>query len=339
MSLAELKRDLRFAAQIVGSHPFQVLVQVTNRCNLTCSFCDFWPNGAHPREELKTEDFQRLADQLAELGTFLISIEGGEPFVRQDLVEIVRAFGKHHVPLLYTNGWFATEQKVKALFDAGLAQVGVSIDYPEAERHDAKRGLKGCTERAWKAVDLFRQHAPHGSRQVHVMTVLMHDNQHALEGLLRQSAAHDVGHCLTLLSTMGFRRGKEVTDRVPDVALSQELLAQWKRYPHFRMFRDYLAGIDHFLGDRSKLPVCRAGTQSFNVDHLGNVSPCIEKINRRFGNVRDEPLKAILERMKDLEEVRGCQDCWTLCRGFNQSLGQGGTLKGWLDLGGRMKSS
>jgi MoaA/NifB/PqqE/SkfB family radical SAM enzyme len=339
MSLAELKRDMRFATQILGRSPFQVLVQVTNRCNLTCSFCDFWPNGAHPREELTTDDFRRLADQLAELGTFLISIEGGEPFVRKDLVEIVRAFGKHHVPLLYTNGWYATEENVKALFEAGLAQVGVSIDYPEAERHDAKRGLKGCTERAWKAVDLFRKHAPHGNRQVHVMTVLMHDNQHAMEALLQQSAAHDVGHCLTLISTMGFRRGKEVTDHVPDVALSQQLLEQWKRYPHFRVFRDYLAGMDAFLTDRSKLPVCRAGTQSFNVDHLGNVSPCIEKINRRFGNVRDEPLAAILERMRDLEEVRGCQDCWTLCRGFNQSLGQGGTLKGWLDLGGRMKSS
>ncbi len=339
MSLAELGRDMRFAAQLLGGHPFQVLVQVTNRCNLTCSFCDFWPNGAHPREELTTEDFRKLADQLAELGTFLISIEGGEPFIRKDLVEIVRAFGKRHVPLLYTNGWYVTEEKVQELFAAGLAQVGVSIDYPEAERHDAKRGLKGCTERAWKAVDLFRKHAPHGSRQVHVMTVLMRDNQHRLEELLKQSAAHDVGHCLTLLSTMGFRRGKEVTDQVPDVSLSRELLGLWKRYPHFRMFRDYLAGIDSFLGDRSQLPVCRAGTQSFNVDHLGNVSPCIEKINSRFGNVRDEPLAAILERMRNLEEVRGCQDCWTLCRGFNQSLGQGGTLKGWLDLGGRMRSS
>lgn len=338
MSLAELWRDARFAAQLVARRPFQVLVQVTNRCNLTCSFCDFWPNGAPPREELITDDFRALADALAEMGTFLISIEGGEPFVRPDLVEIVRAFGKHHVPLLYTNGWFATEEKVKSLFDAGLAQVGVSIDYPEAERHDAKRGLKGCTERAWRSVDLFRKHAPHGSRQVHVMTVLMHDNQRDIEALLQQSAARDVGHCLTLLSTMGFRRGKEITDRVPDVALSRELLALWERYPHFRMFRDYLAGMDDFLGDRRQMPACRAGTQSFNIDHLGNVSPCIEKIDRRYGNVRDEPLAQILARMRGGDDARGCQDCWTLCRGFNQSLGQGGTVKGWLDLGGRMRS-
>jgi MoaA/NifB/PqqE/SkfB family radical SAM enzyme len=243
------------------------------------------------------------------------------------------------VPVLYTNGWFVTEEKVRALFAAGLAQVGVSIDYPEAARHDAKRGLRGGTERAWQAVDLFRKHAPHGDRQVHVMTVLMRDNQHELEALLKQSAAHDVGHCLTLLSTQGFRRGKETPDSVPDVDLAEHLLSLWKRYPHFRMFRDYLEGVDAFMKDRSRLPACQAGIQSFNIDHLGNVSPCIEKIDRRFGNVRDEPLAAILERMRDGGTARGCQDCWTLCRGFNQSLGQGGTLKGWLDLGSRLRST
>jgi MoaA/NifB/PqqE/SkfB family radical SAM enzyme len=339
MSMAELRRDARFAAGIVARRPFQVLVQVTNRCNATCSFCDFWPNGAHPREELTTDDFRKLSDELATVGTFLVSIEGGEPFVRTDLVEIVRAFGAHHVPLLYTNGWFVTEEKVRALFAAGLAQVGVSIDYPEAARHDAKRGLRGGTERAWQAVDLFRRYAPHGSRQVHVMTVLMRDNQYDLEALLKQSAAHDVGHCLTLLSTQGFRRGKQTPDNVPDVGMTEQLLSLWKQYPHFRMFRDYLQSVDAFLQDRSQLPACQAGTQSFNIDHLGNVSPCIEKIDRRYGNVRDEPLTTILERMRAGGTARGCQDCWTLCRGFNQSLGQGGTVKGWLDLGSRMRSS
>jgi MoaA/NifB/PqqE/SkfB family radical SAM enzyme len=339
MSLAELRRDARFAAGIFARRPFQVLVQVTNRCNATCSFCDFWPNGAHPREELTPDDFRKLSGELAKVGTFLVSIEGGEPFVRQDLVEIVRAFGEHHVPVLYTNGWFVTEEKVRALFAAGLAQVGVSIDYPEAARHDAKRGLRGGTERAWQAVDLFRRGAPHGSRQVHVMTVLMRDNQNDLEALLKQSAAHDVGHCLTLLSTQGFRRGKHTPDNVPDVAMTEQLLSLWKRYPHFRMFRDYLESMDAFLQDRSRLPACQAGAQSFNIDHLGNVSPCIEKIDRRFGNVRDEPLTAILERMRAGGTARGCQDCWTLCRGFNQSLGQGGTVRGWLDLGSRMRSS
>src|SRR5689334_12001792 len=82
MALAELKRDLGFAMTLLRRRPFQCFLQVTNRCNMRCGFCDFWPNGAHPSEELTVAEYRRLADDLAGLGTFLISLEGGEPFVR-----------------------------------------------------------------------------------------------------------------------------------------------------------------------------------------------------------------------------------------------------------------
>jgi hypothetical protein len=42
--------------------------------------------------------------------------------------------------------------------------------------------------------------------------------------------------------------------------------------------------------------------------------------------------------MKDLEEVKGCQDCWTLCRGFNQAMGGRGKAAGWRDLMARMRA-
>jgi len=75
--MSELGRDLRFAAGIAMRRPFQALVQVTNRCNMKCSFCDFWPNGAPPKEELTVEEYRRIAGELRGLGTFLISVEGG----------------------------------------------------------------------------------------------------------------------------------------------------------------------------------------------------------------------------------------------------------------------
>ena len=98
--LKSLVRDGRFTTGILLRRPFSVLVQVTNRCNMQCSFCDFWPNGVSPRDELTTTEFERLAEELSALGTFVVSIEGGEPRVRPDLVEIVRAFGRRHIPLL-----------------------------------------------------------------------------------------------------------------------------------------------------------------------------------------------------------------------------------------------
>lgn len=336
MRLWELRREAGFAASILRGRPFQCLIQVTNRCNMTCSFCDFWPNGAPPKQELSLDEYRRLEEDLSGLGTFMVSIEGGEPFLRPDLVEIIRIFGRRHIPILFTNGWYATERSARELFEAGLSQAGVSIDYAEASRHDAKRGLAGATERAWRAVGLFRAAAQSG-RRVHVMTVLMKDNQEEIEPLLRQSAAVGVGHCLTLLSREGYRRGKG-TDEWPSAAVAGELLGLWRRYPHFMAFRGYLERIAPFLSG-AEMPRCRAGEQSFNLDHLGNVSPCIEKIDLVMGNVRQAPLAGILAARKHLDGLSGCQDCWTFCRGFGQIMGQGGTLAGWRDMVLRMRSA
>lgn len=337
MSWAETKRELGFARAILSGRPYNCLLQVTNRCNMKCSFCDFWPNGVVPQEELSLDEFRSLSSQLSEMGRFLVSIEGGEPFVRPDLVEIVRAFSGDHLPTLFTNGWYVTPGNAKALFDAGLTQVGVSVDYAVAARHDAKRVLPGAFDRAWRAVDAFRDAAPHGGKQVHVMTVLMSDNVDQLEPLLELSAARGVGHVITLLSKHGYRRGKGV-DEWPSGSLSERLLGLWKKFPHWRFWREYVEKLDAFLSG-GRMPTCRAGIQAFNIDHVGNVSPCVEKIDRIAGNLRREALAAIHARLAaDRGEISKCQQCWTVCRGFSQLMGEGGTVRGWWDMATRMRS-
>ncbi|HEV3027143.1 MAG TPA: radical SAM protein, partial [Planctomycetota bacterium] len=228
MSWKERMRELGFARSIWTGRPFSCLLQVTNRCNMKCSFCDFWPNGVSPQEELTLDEMRSISRQLSGLGRFLVSIEGGEPFVRPDLVEIVRAFSGDHLPALFTNGWHVTDENAEALFGAGLAQAGVSIDYAVPERHDAKRVLPGAFDRARKAIEAFKRAAPHGGRQVHVITVLMKDNVDQIEPLLELSASHGVGHVITLLARDGYRRGKGGDDW-PKEAVSEKLLALWKR--------------------------------------------------------------------------------------------------------------
>lgn len=337
-ALNEALRDLQFAWGLARGAPFQVLVQVTNRCNMRCSFCDFWSNGARPEDELGLDDYRRLSAELLGLGRFIVSIEGGEPLGRPDMVEVVRAFGAHHLPTLYTNGWYVTEALARDLWAAGLVQVGVSIDYPDAARHDTKRGPEGTWERAWRAVEVLRDTAPHGGSQVHVMTVVMESNWRDLGALFAQSAARGVGHVTTLLSTGGFRRGQAGPDRLPPPEAATALGALWRRWSHVRFFREYYAHMGSFLRG-GPTPTCRAGQQSFNVDHLGNVSSCIEKIDRPVGNVRQEPLAAIHARLVGLaDEVARCNDCWTACRGFAQAIGGGGSPRAWRDLAARMRS-
>lgn len=339
MKLDVLKKDLRFAAGILQKRPFDCLIQVTNRCNLRCSFCDFWPNPAPPRDELTVDEYRDLSAQLRELGCFLISIEGGEPFLRQDLVDIVRAFSADHLPILFTSGWYVTPENAAALWDAGLHLASVSIDFASAADHDAKRGRPGTTERAWRAVDILRDSAPRGGRQVNVMSVLMESNWQDMEALFRASAARSVGHQVTLLSTMGTRR-RQGGDALPPPAVADHMTRLFDRYPHVRFFREYFSRMDAFLSG-GEMPTCRAGHQSFNIDHVGNVSACIERIDKPVGNLRRERLTTLHRRLiaaDEQSEVSRCQQCWTACRGLSQSMGNRGTARTWREMVTRMRS-
>ena len=120
--------------------------------------------------------------------------------MRPDLVEIMRALSKRHITDLFTNGWYVTKDNARALFDAGMTHVSVSVDYPDAARHDGMRKLAGAFDRAWRAIDHFQAAAP-GPGRVHVMTMIMEDNWQDLEALLQLSASHGASHQVTLVST------------------------------------------------------------------------------------------------------------------------------------------
>ena len=101
-----------------------------------------------------------------------------------------------------------------------------------------------------------------------------------------------------------------------------------RRYGHLSSFRSYLEGIPRFLSEGA-LPRCRAGIQSFNIDHIGQVSACIETLDRPVGSVREASMATLHHRLREADRGQGCQACWILCRGTAQALGRGGGLADW----------
>ena len=325
-------RGARLLTGFLRARPIHCIVQVSNRCNLTCGFCSFWERPAHPRDEMTVPEFEGISAKLAEAGSMVVSIEGGEPLLRPDIVDIVRAFARYHHPILFTNGWRVTDSLARELWDAGLTEIGVSIDFAVPERHDAHRGAQGTFAAAVRALRALRDTAPHGARQVAVMTVLMHDNLDQFEDLLRLSAEHGVMHQCTLLSTGGDGRA-DGGHALPSGGLGARLLELKARYPHFISFSGYLEGVDGFLAGEVRTP-CWAGERFLNIDHLGEVSPCIEKLHLRAGNIRREPWSVIAARLRSFEELRTCTDCYTSCRGFVEEMSGPPRLRSWREFFG-----
>jgi len=73
----------------------------------------------------------------------MISLAGGEPFIRHDMIEIVSALAEQHFPFVTTNGWCITPELARQVFAAGLGGVSVSMQYPDEGKDDPKRGMPG----------------------------------------------------------------------------------------------------------------------------------------------------------------------------------------------------
>lgn len=307
-------------------------VQVSNRCNLTCGFCSFWERPAPPRDEMVLSDFVVIAAKLAEGGAMVVSLEGGEPLLRPDIRGIVAAFARDHHPILFTNGWPVTPALARGLWDAGLTRIGVSVDYAVPEQHDAHRGRGGTHAAALRAVEVLRDTAPRGGRQVGLISVLMHDNTDQIEELLALAAARGVGYQVTLLSVSGGGRHSRA-QRMPEAGVGARLLGLKRRYPNFLTFSGYLEAVDGYLRGQVRTP-CWAGERFLNVDHLGEVSPCIEKLHLSAGNLRRDPWSVVAERLRAFDEVRGCTGCMTACRGFVEEMSGTPRLGSYAELRG-----
>jgi radical SAM protein with 4Fe4S-binding SPASM domain len=304
-------------ATFVAGRVAHANVQITNRCNMRCGFCTFPERAVGPRDELTLAEWRKVSRRLAQEGSVLTSIEGGEPLLRPDAAAIVGAWAEHHHPFLYTNGWFMTDAIARDLYRAGAVQVGVSLDYATPEKHDRSRGLAGAYERAVAAVQRLLAAAPRGAGQVHFLTVVMDDNLDELDGVLELSGRLGIKHMISLLSTYGIYRSDRA-QKMPGEAVGERLFKLKEKHPHFRFFSSYVRGIDRFLaGDP---PPCGAGIHMLNIDHLGNVSSCIELAERSVGNLAREPRSRVKRKLARFEEPRTCKRCWSLCRGTTQAL-------------------
>jgi radical SAM protein with 4Fe4S-binding SPASM domain len=136
--------------------PIYAVWELTMKCDQPCQHCG--SRAGHAREaELSTEEVLAVAGDLADLGCREIALIGGEAYLRPDLPEIVRYLAGRGIKVgMQTGGRAFTLERARALRDAGLNGLGVSVDGPAAA-HDVLRGNAGSHEAALRALDAARE--------------------------------------------------------------------------------------------------------------------------------------------------------------------------------------
>jgi len=121
-------REIRMIAKGLASrdHPVDAHIIPMRRCNLACAYCNEYDDHSKP---VPIETMYQRLDRLAELGTTIITISGGEPLLHPDLDLIVVRVRRHGmIAGMITNGYLLTAERIKRLNRAGLDHLQISID-------------------------------------------------------------------------------------------------------------------------------------------------------------------------------------------------------------------
>ena len=134
-------RESRMFARAMASKHHPILAQIVpiRRCNLACTYCNEFDAVSAP---VPLGEMLRRVDLLADLGTTIITISGGEPMLHPDLDEIIRRIrDRGAIATLITNGYFLTPERIRRLNRAGLDYLQISIDNVQPDE-TSKKSLK-----------------------------------------------------------------------------------------------------------------------------------------------------------------------------------------------------
>ena len=176
-------------ALIKKNVPVYIHYAVTHRCNLKCKMCSVWKN-ANKNTELKIEDIKKLAKLLRKIGAVNISIGGGEPFLREDLPEIISAFKSNNLRVrVLTNGVASTPEKIHNSIKAGLDDISISLDSLNPELQAKIDGLKNSWFYKMQTFSLFSKFLPKRGNLPIINTVVSSYNYRELP-LIAKFANH-----------------------------------------------------------------------------------------------------------------------------------------------------
>ena len=275
--------------------PLSVQLDLTYRCNERCVHC-YLDHDDHG--EMTTAEIKHLLDEMAEAGVFVLSLSGGEIFLRKDLLEILEyaRFQRQFCVKLKTNAIMIREREAARLREIGVESIQISIYSHRHEVHDGITLVPGSLQRSITAAKFLKSQ---GLRVIFA-NVLMVQNAHDYQGV--RALAEELGIESTLDPTV-----------TPMMDGNRSVLSLGADQATLRgVFRDQglVGDVDEFCaipapGDENSLAAlpCSAGHTTCYVSPYGDVFPCVQ-FPLPTGNVRNQKFLDIWRHSDKMNEVR-----------------------------------
>lgn len=161
-----------FSSLILKNKPLYVHYGITHRCNLRCRMCDIYRD-AKENEELDITQIEKVFEVLRRLGIVYVSIGGGEPFLRKDLLEVIQLLRRKGFMIrLLTNGTVFDEGLIKNLVSAGLKEFSLSLDTLDIQKQDYICNYENTWEKVIRSIDILSELLPKNDRLLLINTVV-----------------------------------------------------------------------------------------------------------------------------------------------------------------------
>jgi MoaA/NifB/PqqE/SkfB family radical SAM enzyme len=286
-------------------------VIVTYRCNARCTMCNRYKAPSRPDEEISLETIKKLPKM------YFTNITGGEPFIREDLPDIVRElYKKSDRIVISTNGYFT--DKIIALAEE-FPEVGIRVSIEGLEQTNNEiRGLPDGFNRGYstlkKLVEMKHPDVGFG------MTV---QDRNAPDLVPLYKLSNELGMefaTASLHNSFYFVEAKNIIHDRPMVAknfedLINELLRSNEPKKWFRAYFNH--GLINYIYGQPRLLPCNMAFDTFFIDPYGDVMPCNgTKDKKVMGNLNDQSWDELWgsEQAEAVRaKVRHCdRNCWMI---------------------------
>lgn len=262
--------------------------EITHQCNYNCSYCIFSCNNKKIDNELTTNECFHVIDELVLHGFKHLKITGGEPFIRKDIIEILKYASDQLITDISTNASLITEEKVKLLNDIKLKMIHVSLDGNKLE-HESVRG-NNTYDKTIRGLEALRL----STNRVRIGSVIHLNNQNNLENLIRDSEKINADEIIFSIMEPVFGQDRSLVKTLSNDQLI-EILDELKDKYNGRIDVNYNFGKQPNFVHR-----CPAGDKFLYINNFGQVSPCpwvhendVSCISNT--SLRDESLDKILK--------------------------------------------
>lgn len=297
----KVQATAKYVRNRVRGNPMLASIEMTKFCNAGCDFCDDWKTKHSPK-------LGDVVDMVRRLNPMVLALTGGEPLLEKRLPQIIRDV-KANQGFIYvyvvTNGSLLTEDKAQAMFDAGLDQLSISMNYLD-DRQDQERKLPGLYARI---ADIVPRLTARGWNVV-ANTVIMRENLDQILPVAQRT--QEWGAKVSYSTYTDFKNGNRSHFLSPEELeelrrIVAGLVAHKRKVGNITNSRFYLERIVPYFTNPDGITGCKAGNGFVQLTPDGQVRQCAD-----------------FAPFVHYTEYRGmepttCTRCWYACRGESEA--------------------